>query len=142
MTKEGIVSRVENGFATVLVKTQNACDVCRAECGGHCDKAKLEKVTVENTLGAVTGDRVTLYSDTKTVMLWAALVFVMPIILSFAAVLFAYTRTSSPLALTLIGLGVFTVFFAVLKFAFKNKKESDVFQMTDVVKGENKNESY
>ena len=141
MTKEGIVSRVENGFATVLVKTHNACDACRAECGGHCDKAKLEKVTVENTLGAKLGDRVVLYSDTKTVMLWALLVFVVPIIISFAAVLLAYSRTSSPLALTVVGVAAFIGFFAVLRLAFKNKKESDVFQMTEIVKGD-KNENY
>lgn len=141
MTKDGIVTKTENGFATVLVKTQNACDVCRAECGGHCDKAKLEKINVENKLGAAVGDRVILYSDTKTVMLWACLVFIVPVIACFTTVIFAYSHTSSPLVLTLVGTATFVGFFAVLKFAFRNKKESDVFEMTEIIKGD-KNENY
>lgn len=141
MTKDGIVSKIENGYATVLIKTQNACDVCRAECGGHCDKAKLEKISVENKLDAKVGDRVMLYSDTKTVMLWACLVFIVPIIACFATVIFAYTRTSAPLVLTLVGLATFVGFFAVLKFAFRNKKEADVFEMTEIIKGD-RNENY
>ena len=71
MTKEGIVTRIDGDTAVVLVKTMNACDVCRAECGGHCDKARLEKVCAKNDIGASVGNRVMLYSDTKSVMLFS-----------------------------------------------------------------------
>ncbi len=134
MTKEGIVSKVENSSATVLIKTQNACDVCRAECGGHCDKAKLEAISVENKLGAVVGDRVLIYSETKTVMGYALLVFVLPVILAFASAIALSFVTKSPLLLSLTGLLAFIAVFLVLHFAFKNKREEDVFKMEKILK--------
>ncbi len=141
MTKEGTVTKTENGFATVLVKTQNACDACRAECGGHCDKARLEAVTVENKINAETGDRVLLYSDTKTVMLWAVLVFILPILACFLTVIPIYFYTSSPIVLTLTGLITFFGVFAILKFIFRNKKDSDVFVIKKILKGARDNEN-
>lgn len=141
MTKEGTVTRVENGIATVLVKTHNACDACRAECGGHCDKARLEKVTVNNDAGAVVGDRVMLYSDTKSVMLWAVLVFILPIVLCFVTVIPTYIKTSSPLWSTLVGVAVFFGTFLALKFIFRNKKDSDVFFIKEIIKGADNNEN-
>ena len=104
MTKDGIVSKVENGIATVLIKTQNACDVCRAECGGHCDKARLEAIEVDNVLNAKVGDKVQIYSETKLVMTYAILVFVLPIAAAIGTALALFSVTSSPLILTLGGL--------------------------------------
>ncbi len=142
MTKEGIVTRVENNTATVLVKTHNACDACRAECGGHCDKAKLEKVCAKNDIGASVGDRVILYSDTKSVMLWAVLVFILPIVLCFLTVIPTYNKTASPLLSTLVGMATFFGTFLVLRFVFRNKKDTDVFLIKMIIKGEKDNEDY
>ncbi len=133
MTKEGIVSKVENEIATVLIKTQNACDVCRAECGGHCDKARLEAISVENTLGAKVGDRVLIYSETKLVMGYALLVFVLPIILAFASAAALSLVTKSPLILALAGLLSFIFVFLLLHFAFRKKREEDIFKMSEIL---------
>lgn len=132
MVKEGTVTRVENGFATVLVKTQNACDACRAECGGHCDKARLEAVVAKNEPCARVGDKVLLYSETKTVMLWAMLVFVLPVIACFATVITVSFYTSSPLLLTLTALITFFGIFTVLRLIFRNKKDSDIFIIKEI----------
>ena len=142
MTKEGIVARIDGENATVLVKTQNACDACRAECGGHCDKAKLEKVCVKNDIGAISGDRVVLYSDTSSVMLWAVLVFILPIFLCFLTVIPTYNASHSPLWATVVGVLTFLGTFVVLRFIFRNKKDSDVFIIKDIIKGEKNNEDY
>ena len=142
MTKEGIVTRIDGDTAVVLVKTMNACDVCRAECGGHCDKARLEKVCAKNDIGASVGNRVMLYSDTKSVMLWAVLVFILPIVLCFAASILTYSTTLSPLWTGAVGVLVFFGTFAVLKFVFRNKKDSDIFFIQEIIKGEKDNEDY
>ncbi len=134
MTKDGIVSKVENGMATVLIKTQNACDVCRAECGGHCDKAKLEAIEIKNTLGAKPGERVVVYSDTKTVMLYAVLVFVLPLVLAILSAAALSSFTKSPLFLCLGGLLAFFIVFIILHYAFKNKKETDIFKLERIIK--------
>lgn len=134
MIKEGIVTSVENGFATVIVKTHNACDACRAECGGHCDKAKLEKITVENTLSASKGDKVQLFSETRTVMLYAVLVFVLPIVCALLVPLVLSFYYSSALLLSLSSLFAFAAVFVILHFSFRNKKESDIFKLHRIIK--------
>lgn len=63
----------------------------RSACGGDCDScggcaAIRETVTVaaENPIGAVPGERVTVESDTRTVMGAALVVYLLPILLFFA----------------------------------------------------------
>ncbi len=137
MTKEGIVAKADNNIITVLIKTHNACDACRAECGGHCDKAKLEAIQVKNTLEAEKGDKVIIYSETKRIMLYAFCVFVLPIVLTVACVLYLSSLTTSPLLLFLAGVFVFVSVFAVLHIIFKNKRDEDVFILKEVIKNEN-----
>ena len=134
MLKEGIVSKVEKDYVTVLVKTQNACDTCRAECGGHCDKAKLYEIRLPNTLDAKAGDRVEVYSKTQTIMLYSILVFVLPLIVCFLVLIPFSNIVSSPLLLTLVGALTFFVVFTILHFAFRSKKPSEIFSLVRIVK--------
>lgn len=134
MTKEGIVAKSENGTLTVLIKTHNACDACRAECGGHCDKAKLEVIEIENTLGAEKGDRVIVYSKTKRIMLYAFCVFVLPVVLTVICTLCLSSLTNSPLLLFASGVFVFILFFAILHLIFKNLRDNDVFKLERIIK--------
>ena len=134
MTKDGIVSKVENGIATVLIKTQNACDVCRAECGGHCDKARLEAIEVDNVLNVKVGDKVQIYSETRLVMTYAILVFVLPIAAAIGTALALFSVTSSPLILTLNGLLGFLSVFVILHYSFKGKKQADIFKLKSILK--------
>jgi positive regulator of sigma E activity len=78
------------------------------------------------------GDKVLLYSETKTVMLWAMLVFVLPVIACFATVITVSFYTSSPLLLTLTALITFFGIFTVLRLIFRNKKDSDIFIIKEI----------
>jgi positive regulator of sigma E activity len=134
MLKEGIVSKADKNLATVLIKTQNACDTCRAECGGHCDKAKLYEITLPNTINAKVGDRVEVYSKTQTIMLYSILVFLLPLLLCFLVLIPLSIKISSPLILTLVGALTFFVVFTILHFAFRSKKPSEIFSLVRIVK--------
>lgn len=134
MTKEGIVAKSENSTLTVLIKTQNACDACRAECGGHCDKAKLEAIEVENTLGAEKGDKVLIYSETKRIMLYAFCVFVLPIVLTIISGIVFFALTSSPLFTFISCITAFFVSFTLVRLIFKNTREKDIYKLLSIIK--------
>ena len=82
MKTQGIILKTDGEFAVIGVKRHSACDTCRAECGGHCDKASVVETKVKNTLGAKVGDTVEIYSKTSSVILASLLVFVLPLIMA------------------------------------------------------------
>ncbi len=86
MQQIGIVRAVEGDFAMVEVSRKSACEGCHANKEGECSacvsfggKAVTSKAL--NALGAKVGDRVMLESASSTVLLYAAAVFLFPILL-------------------------------------------------------------
>lgn len=83
MKTQGTVLKIDGDYAIVGVKRHSACDTCRAQCGGHCDKASTVETKVLNSLNAKKGDEVELFSKTSAVMGGAILVFILPIVMAF-----------------------------------------------------------
>lgn len=86
----GIVSDVCDAYATVTVSRASACEGCHANKDGGCHAcvsfAKRETVTkAENSLGAHPGQRVILETESRTVIFYAAAVFLFPLILAVIA---------------------------------------------------------
>ncbi len=86
MRQIGIVSEVYDSFAVVEVSRKSACEGCHANADGACgacvafgDKKTTAKAA--NPVGAKIGDRVIIETESKTVVLYAAAVFLFPIIL-------------------------------------------------------------
>ncbi len=87
MQQIGIVKEICGEFATVEVSRQSACEGCHANTDGGCaacvsfgDKKTTAKA--KNTANAKVGDRVLLETNSGTVILYAAAVFLFPIILA------------------------------------------------------------
>lgn len=137
MLSEGFVLKVDKEFATVGVKRQTACDTCRAQCGGHCDKASTVETVVKNTLGARVGDRVRLYSRTSTVLGYAALIFIVPIVMAALGYLLGYLiRLSTPLC-AVLALTAFFLTYAVITLVYKNRKSYETIEMYDIIEAKN-----
>ena len=137
MLSEGIVLKTDGEFATVGVKRQTACDTCRAQCGGHCDKASTVETVVKNTLGVKVGDRVRLYSRTSTVMGYAMTVFVLPLIMASLGYAIPYFLDAKGWlnATTAVLAFVLTYFFIWLKYG--KKKSYETIELYDILERRN-----
>ncbi len=89
MQQIGIVREIFDSYALVEVSRKSACENCHANidggcsaCISFCEKAAVSKA--ENSIGAKTGDRVIMETASSTVLLYAAAVFLFPLILGVA----------------------------------------------------------
>ncbi len=86
MQQIGIVKEIREDFAVVEVSRKSACEGCHANADGNCsacvsfgDRAVVCRA--ENSVGAKAGDRVMVETRSETVLLYAASVFLFPLIL-------------------------------------------------------------
>ncbi len=133
MVNEGIVLKLDGEFATVGVKQLSACDTCRAQCSGHCDKATTIETVVKNTLGAKVGDRVELYSRTSTVITFAIEVFVMPLVLAILGYLIPYLLNASSTVSAICAISGFILSFVILKILHGKRKSFDTIIMKRII---------
>lgn len=93
MTQNATVKRVTgDGWAEIEVHRVSACAHNCAECGGGCaELTRTGPVTVlaRNTLGARPGEQVVVESSTKSILGFAAVVYLLPLVLFFAGYLAA-----------------------------------------------------
>ena len=93
MRNEAKVVAVNGNRATVEVKRLSACEGCHKKVDGEqgCSVCTLMGgdgiicAEAENTIGAQVGDRVVIESGTGRMLWYAALVFLLPIVLALAA---------------------------------------------------------
>lgn len=79
MNKNGIVKKVEGNTVTVQIERDSACGENCAMCNACPGKNMI--VTVETDIKVSEGDRVKLETNTKTVLLSAFCVYILPIVL-------------------------------------------------------------
>ena len=90
MTQNGKVISVEGEKAKVVVMRRSACEGCKQKtlCAGvsdGCADGKPVEAVVKNTVGACVGDEVVLESSSMRVLGMTFAVFVLPILVAFAA---------------------------------------------------------
>ena len=131
MKQTAIVKEVVGDSAILLVKRQTMCDGCHKEssCGGC---AQMLEVTVKNTLNATVGDSVTIETPGATVIGVAALVFLLPLILSFVAYGIAALLTEHTLYRTLAALITPALAYAVIAIAVRKSKKTLTVEMVDI----------
>ena len=88
MTGEGIVVKTDGKNAIVRIEKKSACSGECSSCG-LCENP-VYNVEVTNEAGAKTGDRVRLYMPTGKVCASAFLVYMLPILIVFAAMGICY----------------------------------------------------
>lgn len=131
MKQTAIVKEVVGDSAILLVKRQTMCDGCHKESGcGGC--AQMLEVTVKNTLNATVGDSVTIETPGATVIGVAALVFLLPLILSFVAYGIAALLTEHTLYRTLAALITPAFAYAVIAIAVRKSKKTLTVEMVDI----------
>ena len=129
MQQRATVLETDGKIAVIKVSRASMCEGCHkfggdGGCGGHCEitglvagNGKTMTARAQNNIGAVAGDRVEVESDSARVIGYAALVFILPIIvgglfcyfgsLIFDATLGAVLSSAFGFALSFFGIAVF-----------------------------------
>lgn len=122
MTERGVVAKVKGKRATVRFDRRSACDSCHM-CAVTKDGMKVE-VVVENTLGANVGDFVEVEMGEKFVLTAAAIVYVIPLVLTGAGI--GFGTLINELAQILMAFGGliigFVIAFLLDRFVIRKKK--------------------
>ena len=114
MQEIGIVESVneKRGTAKVVFDRKSACDKCRMCLTASGDKMKVY-VEVKNTLGAKTGDRVSIELHSGSVFKASLILYGLPLVMLLAGVLLG--SFISDLAAALIGIGAAACSFLILR---------------------------
>lgn len=148
MESIGQITEINGDRATVEVRRTSACEGCHKNAEGGCsvctllggEKSRTMRAVVRNPLGAGVGDTVRIESPTERTLLWAALVFLLPLALTAAGFAIA-CAISQRAVVRAIGAGAgFVLCFAGLRIAsgILGKREPSA-TVTGII--ERKNES-
>ena len=120
MKQQGIVIKTEdNGTAQVSVKRERACDVCKIK-----DSCKKTIISVaENAIDAKNGDVVTIETPSSLIILYSALVFILPIFIALISYFIGTSIFKNDIYPYLFSLICFILTFIILNITI-NKKAS------------------
>lgn len=141
MKTTATVIATDGEYATVETERTSACDGCHKSAEGGCSVCSLmasgRKLSVRaaNPLHAAVGDRVTVESSTGRMLRYAALVFLLPLLLMLAGWGIAAACGAAMGVQALAGFGGFVVSFVAVYFysAAVCKKRCDV-EITGIVR--------
>lgn len=133
MKQKAVVKSTAGKYAMVEVSRSTMCDGCvKQDCQSHTcaagamfGSAKTMTVRVKNPLGAAVGDTVWVESADRTVLGYAALVFLMPIVVCsvlYAAADAIFARNWIPYLAAAVG---FVGAFAILGILERKKKKEE-----------------
>lgn len=132
MKQKGTVIDTDKDFATVEVMRTSACVGCSKQEGCIACRKKT-KTLAYNPIGAKKGDKVDLESKSSTVLLYAALVFVLPVLLAVSGyVLASYLFKHTALQI-IIPACIFISAYVIIYFVFdRNPKTKKSVVITNI----------
>lgn len=115
MIEKGIVTKIENNYAYVLVKRHSAWGKCKACELGAGDRKEIEIKSV-NKADAVIGDNVEIELESPDVLKAAFIVYGIPLIAFFIGFILSYVFTKNELT----NLGIGFIFLIISLFFVRN----------------------
>jgi sigma-E factor negative regulatory protein RseC len=142
MRNEATVVAVNGNRATVEARRLSACEGCHKKVEGEgCSVCTLMggdgaiRTEAENPLGAVVGDRVIIESGTGRMLWYAALVFLLPIVLALTAYGIAARFTDAAAwqlgAAAIAFVGTFWGLFAYSKAVQKKRCDATIVEIVE-----------
>jgi len=131
MRQKAVVLEVNGREAVIEVSRATMCDGCEKHggCEGHCEITGLVanggkmKTRAENSFGAKVGDTVEVETESGRVLGYAALVFLLPILVCGAFYFVAERLVSEGLYAVLAAVGGFVLTFAGIALFDRSKKK-------------------
>ncbi|WP_026477823.1 SoxR reducing system RseC family protein [Alkaliphilus transvaalensis] len=137
MEKIGVVKSLEGELALVEIRRVSACGENCSSCKGGCSPTQVY-VKAKNHVNASVGQYVKLYSESKTVMKAAFLVYIVPLFSLFLGIMIGMTVSSYfnyEDYKELLGIGVGFVFL-VMSYIFLNRRDKKLkteIVITDII---------
>ena len=139
MTQNATVKKVTgDGWAEIEVHRVSACAHNCAECAGGCaELTRTGPVTVlaRNPLGAHPGEQVVVESATRSILGFAAVVYLLPVVLFFAGYLIAGALGAGGGAAIAAGGGCFALSLAIAVWTDRRaaKRSRELFSIVSVL---------
>ncbi|MBE6588660.1 MAG: hypothetical protein E7643_00650 [Ruminococcaceae bacterium] len=147
MQTKAIVTEVHDSYAIVVTERTSACDGCHKAEEGGCSVCSLMSsdrkmsARASNDIGARVGDHVAVESDTGRMLFYAALIFVLPLVLGILSWAIVATFTDSSTAQALGGFGGFLLcFLAVFLYSRSLKDRRCEIRITEILDSDARNE--
>lgn len=93
MKEVGTVIKAEGDLCRISVRRKSACGENCASCKATCS-SREHICTAKNSVGAKTGDKVVVETDSRKVLKWAFLVYILPILVILAVFVLASVKLS------------------------------------------------
>lgn len=134
MQQRATVLEADGKIAVIKVSRASMCEGCHkmsgdGGCGGHCEitglvagNGKTMTARAQNSIGAAVGDRVEVESDSGRVIGYAALVFILPIIVCGLFYWLGSLIFDSTLGSVLVSVVGFVLTFALIAVFDKIKR--------------------
>lgn len=146
MQQRAVVLETDGKTAVIEVSRASMCEGCHklssdGGCGGHCEitglvagNGKTMTARAQNCVGAEVGDKVEVESDSGRVIWYAALVFILPIIVCglfywVGGVLF----DSMPISVLFAAVGFAISFFCIALFDKMKKRKLPDIKITGII---------
>ena len=144
MQTKATVIKTDRDRATVEVERQAACDGCHKNKDGGCSICSLTgaskkfEAVAKNEIGAKVGDCVTVVTKTERVLGYAALVFLLPILVGVAFYFLAGIFTSTEMwHYAAMVLGFLLSFFFVWLYAKRVARDRCDVEIVEILDREN-----
>ena len=122
MQQSGIVLAKEGEFCTVEVMRTSACVGCSKQEGCISCKKKITSKAY-NPIGADVGDLVTLESRSASVLFFALIVFVLPIVAAIAGYFIAEKIIGTSVGGLIASACIFVLCYVIIYFTLEKKPE-------------------
>ena len=141
MQTNATVTEVHGSYAIVVTERTAACDGCHKAEEGGCSVCSLmasdRKMSAKasNEIGACVGDLVVVESDTKKMLWYAALIFLLPLVIAILAWGISASLTDSAWIHAVSGFGGFLLsFLGVFLYSRAIKDRSCEIRITEILK--------
>lgn len=122
MIQKGKVISLEGEYAVVEVMRTSACVGCSKQEGCIACKKKITS-RAYNGIGAKVGDNVTLETKSNTVLWYALLVFVLPLVLAIGSYMAASVFISRQSVQILVSTCIFLLTYVIIYFTLDRRPE-------------------
>lgn len=132
MKEVGTVIKTEGDLCRISVRRKSACGENCASCKATCS-SREHICTAKNSVGAKTGDRVVVETDSRKVLKSAFLVYILPILVFLAVFAAVLECGKSQLISALCAIFGAAAVFVGLRI-YDSKKESEIMpNVTDIL---------
>ncbi|MBQ4562408.1 MAG: SoxR reducing system RseC family protein [Clostridia bacterium] len=123
MIQKGKVISLDGEYAVVEVMRTSGCVGCSKQEGCIACKKKISTLAY-NRVGAAVGDNVTLESESKTVLFYALVVFVLPLVLAIGGYIASSLLFSAQFVQILVSACIFVLTYVIIYFILDRRVET------------------